>query len=595
MQAFFVFVLCVGPTNAWVTRALTPIKQPHFRQPIVRVPVQTSPFEIHKHLSRQSSFFSLQAAKVDGVGEFEVGQRVGVAWPTKLDAEYPARVHSCYPDGTFAVIYSLDDTWEQVSADRLTPFVEFDDSQSFIRPLPGEPGWVSESSSSEEGGSLSAEEEEATLSEYRAQATRSNDNWQFSCFGNAHGVASEVGEWFGLVQEWRVEASNEDQATPATFDLVEIVPPSSEGFQEGEDKKGKDPKPSEFFSRLGAESLLGRKAWKTCERSLKVDGEEVFFNSDSPKPNRREAVTGATRSLTLTTTTTTTTPATTTATDAATTDVLSLAPSDFRAEKGKRSLKVDGEEVFFNSDSPKPNRREAVTGTTRSLTLTTTTTTPATTTATDAATDTTASATDVLSLAPSDFRAEKGNQVCGNTFALAGNTDNGGGSSGRIEVEVAIRSGASMLSLVVAYAPPTAPASTPTAASTLVLRGVQVRRFSLDRWPDPVTDLDLFGPPGQGLYDNDAIPKGAPSLRYRFLPLAGNAAAAVPLELEAGVGGTVSLDWDVFGSEIRFQVDRKFGDGAQVHSISSLEVTEMLSQRSPPPKGGGSFPPRAVE
>jgi len=521
MQAFFVFVLCVGPTNAWVTRALTPIKQPHFRQPIVRVPVQTSPFEIHKHLSRQSSFFSLQAAKADGVGEFEVGQRVGVAWPTKLDAEYPARVHSCYPDGTFAVIYSLDDTWEQVSADRLTPFVEFDDSQSFIRPLPGEPGWVSESSSSEEGGSLSAEEEEATLSEYRAQATRSNDNWQFSCFGNAHGVASEVGEWFGLVQEWRVEASNEDQATPATFDLVEIVPPSSEGFQEGEDKKGKDPKPSEFFSRLGAESLLGRKAWKTCERSLKVDGEEVFFNSDSPKPNRREAVTGTTRSLTLTTTTTTTTPATTTATDAATTDVLSLAPSDFRAEKG--------------------------------------------------------------------------NQVCGNTFALAGNTDNGGGSSGRIEVEVAIRSGASMLSLVVAYAPPTAPASTPTAASTLVLRGVQVRRFSLDRWPDPVTDLDLFGPPGQGLYDNDAIPKGAPSLRYRFLPLAGNAAAAVPLELEAGVGGTVSLDWDVFGSEIRFQVDRKFGDGAQVHSISSLEVTEMLSQRSPPPKGGGSFPPRAVE
>lgn len=128
-------------------------------------------------------------------------------------------VTSAREDGTVDLMYTMDNTYEQrVPLSRVELQGPQPLDESFIRPLPGEEGY-DEALYSGGGGpnntprpKSNPEEDAATLEKYRAQLQRSNDNWQFSCLGDAHGTydagasAEEVARntWLGLAQRWEV-------------------------------------------------------------------------------------------------------------------------------------------------------------------------------------------------------------------------------------------------------------------------------------------------------------------------------------------------------------------------------------------------------
>jgi len=131
-------------------------------------------------------------------------------------------VTSVRGDGTVDVMYTLDNTYEQrVPLSRVEVQGPKPLDESFIRPLPGEVGYNALLAGSKDGGggpnstprvSSSPEEDAATLATYRRQLQRSNDEWQFSCLGDAHGThdvgapAEDVARntWLGLAQRWEV-------------------------------------------------------------------------------------------------------------------------------------------------------------------------------------------------------------------------------------------------------------------------------------------------------------------------------------------------------------------------------------------------------
>lgn len=129
-------------------------------------------------------------------------------------------VTSTCGDGTVDVMYTLDNTYEQrVPVSRVAVQGPQPLDESFVRPLPGEDGYDALLAGGDTGGpnntprvSSSPEEDAATLEKYRGQLQRSNDNWQFSCLGDAHGThdAGAADEdvarntWLGLAQRWEV-------------------------------------------------------------------------------------------------------------------------------------------------------------------------------------------------------------------------------------------------------------------------------------------------------------------------------------------------------------------------------------------------------
>jgi len=230
-------------------------------------------------------------------------------------------------------------------------------------------------------------------------------------------------------------------------------------------------------------------------------------------------------------------------------------------------------------------------------------------------------------MGPDAFRPEFGNQACGSAYALAlpppanqpnaalaielclrvatsggGAEDGAGGGGAEVSAAAPLVAGDKRVRMTATYeeATPAGGASGGGGGGGhLRLSGVSVAREVLrgaaeedvaqgNQWPDP-TDFDLFGPPGEGLYDADAVNKGGGGLKYRFLPLAGNAAAAVPLRLAPGEAGALCLDWS--SGSMRFQLDRKFADGADPVSIASLELTELLAGAQPA-AAAGPFPPK---
>ncbi|CAM9140781.1 unnamed protein product [Pylaiella littoralis] len=192
----------------------------------------------------------------------------------------------------------------------------------------------------------------------------------------------------------------------------------------------------------------------------------------------------------------------------------------------------------------------------------------------------------VETLFPDSFRGNNGTQVVGNAYTTAEAYPS---TAEDVWVEVGLRARNKHVRMrcVFQYGPRkrgggrggseeeagSGGSSLPSPPSSMSIRRVFLVREGLDRLPPPdaKSEPELYGAAGMGLYDPPALSR---SPLYFSIYSEGGLTLRFPLEVEAGHGGVICVDWTV--GEVRYQADRVFDalDG----TVQRLEVTEIGTQ-----------------